>query len=144
VARRRRRRFDPIRSIGLLGGFGSIADGFATLGEGMGDLMGVDVDDPDDGSGRWLYKKKPLHPCVLPFFTDASVGDMWQCGECGSQWVVVSDVGGKVKMERIQAPPVWHQGQTTGTGGYGYTYTTGPYWYSSETRTERRGDPENP
>jgi len=138
------RRGDAVRSIGLFGGFGSIADGFASLGEGMGRLMSIDVDDPDNGSGRWLYKKKPLHPCVLPFYTDASVGDMWQCAECGSQWIVVTGEDDKVRMERIQASPIWRQGQTTGTGGYGYTYTTGPYWYSSETRTEGPKDPENP
>jgi hypothetical protein len=139
--RRRRRRFDPIRSIGLLGGFNSIADGFATLGEGMGDLMGTNAVD-DGGGGAWIHKRKPPHPCALPDIADASWGDVWQC-ECGTQWVVTNDQNGTLKMDRIQAPAMWgYPGHTTGTGGYGYTTYTmpGAYWWSSSTE-ERRGDP---
>jgi hypothetical protein len=137
ILRRRRRRFDPIRSIGLLGGFRSIADGFETLGDGMGDLMGIGVDDPGNSGGAWIHRKKPPHPCVLPDLTDASEGDVWQC-ECGAQWLV-EVVDEEPTMTRIAASPTWYQGHTTGTNGYGYTYTTTPYWYSSRTE-ERRGD----
>jgi hypothetical protein len=134
---RKRRRFrdgDAIRSIRLRGGFASIADGFATLGGGMGSLMG-DTPIDDSSGGRWVHRNKPLHPCVLPDLEDASVGEVWQCGTCGSMWIAThSHNGDPLVMVRTNAPTLW----STATNGYGYTYTSStPTWYSY--REERRG-----
>lgn len=43
-------------------------------------------------SGKWIQRKQTEHSCKKPSSINevrlATEGDIWECGECGSQWLV--------------------------------------------------------